>query len=1250
MKGTLSETDGATELGELIDAHRFTWGCEFVPQGTPTNNTEQADAGYSRADVGYQRSFALEREEPARARAGTDGGEAALALGIDVARVSRLRHADGHDQREAACFNRVLWPVTVGYFLNQIANDILPGPDPDGWREYFVQHVRARGPLPPLRIGRQPYGLLPVTSLDLWRGPRMDLASVVRGLRDAWRASLVNVARAGRSGDGGLDLVETLGLAAVSNSYSWRWARGPRFFDLFWRLPTQPVAPATLDAAKQTLADRLRTVLQALGLSDGQWTRLASTTFAGVAFDWEGPLIEAGPLSETEALQHNYVRLLVDPDISLSEVHDETAKLIAAGVPKPLLYMLLRHATLLAYAEQALPGWPGARTSAIAPPWFEPELVDLEREPSDDVPGDPFKTPTFWRVLQTIRGGATLSLGDELRAAGKSAPQPLQGFLASLLQLADVPTAALARLLGETLDLASHRLDAWITSFATSRLRALRAAAPAGIYLGGYSWVENLRPRAAAPLSDGFVHAPSLAQATTAAVLRSGYLAYRDQPVGARLAIDLSSRRVRLAKGLIDGVRDGQPLSALLGYRFERTLTDSGIRLNRFIAPLRQLAPLAGQLLPAEATEPVDAIAADQVVDGLKLLALHKEGAIPFPAWNATTAERGAVEAALQDIDDAVDAIGDLALAESVHQAAQGNYMRAGATLDAISRGERPADALELLATPHTGVGFTQRLAAVLSEKLPPATSWSRSRARAVAEPVLNSWVEQLLGSPARVLCQAAFFNPRKNSVSVVPDAVVPLPLDAIDVCALDLVYAPPIARQPQQTELELRLARAALQRRPAAIDGDASVRLVFDRHPDVHQDDALTLPDLFELARAVRELVTNARPLDARDFARAGSGGEPRTEVPAKPLDEVMTVWSTAKERLRGFFEVAGQSSLDLLAAEPFNVPSSSLGQSVNLLDVIRIPDLPRPIELAAVCGALGAPPLSRLDGLRDALDTFAAFSVQGAVPVSIAGGTAAARDELVRQASQVHEQVVNVERQLAAIKGTTVDDTLAKLAVLFGEGFRVLPAFTLAAKAPLQAAMQRRVRAGDAGPAAVLPWLQTVARVRDGAQRLTSVMTYAAVLGTDPDAAFQVAQFPFDDNDRWNTPDGPAAAGATSIVVYARGDIDPAARHAGLMIDEWTEVIPRRTMPTTLAFHYDAPGARAPQAVLLAVSPDPASPWTAATLEAIVAETLELAKLRAVDHDALTSLGHVLPAIFLANNAGGDPAGDTVSSGLSS
>ena len=75
-----------------------------------------------------------------------------------------------------------------------------------------------------------------------------------------------------------------------------------------------------------------------------------------------------------------------------------------------------------------------------------------------------------------------------------------------------------------------------------------------------------------------------------------------------------------------------------------------------------------------------------------------------------------------------------------------------------------------------------------------------------------------------------------------------------------------------------------------------------------------------------------------------------------------------------------------------------------------------------------------------------------------------------------------------------------------------------------------------------------------------------------------------------------------------------------------------------TGVAFHYDAPKAQAPQAVLLALPPDPSRNWVFEDLEAILLETLELAKLRGMRPEDLlrtryttTEVGSYLPAVYL-------------------
>ena len=89
-------------------------------------------------------------------------------------------------------------------------------------------------------------------------------------------------------------------------------------------------------------------------------------------------------------------------------------------------------------------------------------------------------------VEDALRGTVAPTAAAELAA--------LAEFRASLSALQGRDSETLQFLMQGTLDLASHRLDAWITSFATKRLAALRAQNASGLRAGGYGWVENLRP------------------------------------------------------------------------------------------------------------------------------------------------------------------------------------------------------------------------------------------------------------------------------------------------------------------------------------------------------------------------------------------------------------------------------------------------------------------------------------------------------------------------------------------------------------------------------------------------------------------------------------------------------------------------------------------------------------------------------------------------------------------------------------
>jgi hypothetical protein len=110
---------------------------------------------------------------------------------------------------------------------------------------------------------------------------------------------------------------------------------------------------------------------------------------------------------------------------------------------------------------------------------------------------------------------------------------------------------------------------------------------------------------------------------------------------------------------------------------------------------------------------------------------------------------------------------------------------------------------------------------------------------------------------------------------------------------------------------------------------------------------------------------------------------------------------------------------------------------------------------------------------------------------------------------------------------------------------------------------------------------------------------------------------------------------------VVQSAAGLDVHESLAGILVDEWVEVVPNPTEVTGIALQYDQPNAAPPQTILIAVPPDTQEPWTTGSLQQVLLETLDLARIRAIDRDALDEVGHYLPAMYFACNT----AGDTIS-----
>ena len=774
----------------------------------------------------------------------------------------------------------------------------------------------------------------------------------------------------------------------------------------------------------------------------------------------------------------------------------------------------------------------------------EPELVDL-------LPGAP--TNTIWRQLDqpvaSVTG--TAKLGDYLDAAGHG--PGIDDVRASLKVLATQTEERLELHFPLTLDTASHRWDAWATSLATRRLDTLRTRSASGVVIGGYGWLENLKPGSAVQPA-GYIHAPSVTHGTTAAILASGYLTHRTGTSGNPFAIDMSAERVKLADRLMQGVRRGQPLPALLGYELERALHDAN--LSPYVAKFRNLAPLPST--PSAGQEVSEAVAANNVVQGERILTMWENKDPLFQALRtpANKADFDKIDAIFTRLDSLVDALGDVLTANSVYQVAQGNFNRTGLTLDAVLRSE-PLPEQEVIATLRTGSGLSHRVLEFLDAAPAPPAAWKTNamQARALADPYLNAWAARRLPDPATVTCQVTSPAGVKRSVS----------LAELELSPLDAIFIQP-------PELRQRVAFLTSADPAATIDFSAG---------------SVTFDQFIAIASSLHALLAGSRPMTGTDLTGPDDPG-------------------------------------------PAGIDSSELHARVEAAIA----------SLRAVHSVAAA-------GDATSLMRAAQFGLSNAVPLPDrqAEQLVAAESDTAKRLAQVDALTANFDLASASAPAI-LDFERDRMRAVFGADFQVVARFTASNAAELQVSfgssdallLNHRLEA--------MNWFTRVSAVRAPLGPLADTLRFAELfVAAIP--AFTVGQLPYSAGEPWIAlPPRPGTTRVGQVSLFVVGKPGPHLDQAlaGLVFDEWNEVIPNAQETTGLAFHFDRPSSRSPHAILLAVAPDLSKPWNLLTLEQLLREAFNLCEMRLVDQDAMTELDQFLPALAFAVNA----AGDTVASDL--
>lgn len=789
--------ESAHSLEKLFSAHSAA-GLDFLELNIPTNNTEEQKTEYREQKSEHRQSHDILLTSGVSDNQDDNANLTANALGIDKGLFRYARRSQSPGEGYHRTFHRALWSSTMGSFFEDRL-DIQVSEDAIAFiQSLFINHVRSNGLLPSVRVGSQPYGLLPVTALTQWKPKdlskdRTVFHNLLLSLHKYWNNYLIKGYRACPRLFDSLtpqkDLVDLLGMT----SYAYIWGFGKT-----WDF----ISPSEHQVQLQQWWQSLVSALQQgeINLKE-KLDEAGSLTYQYLTNDGKYNLLN---FFENSFNSNTYISTQEDKSLPLA---DNYIAMFANHPPEDGLEPIINH-----------------------------QLADPDERP----------------IVYYLLKQAYLKIFN-------NHPESLAAFQDDLKSLQTLSVEHLENLFIGFLGDCFYRLDPWISSLANQRLAEIRDMNPQGVYIGGFGWLEGLEPPgeglpAGSTVFDdlksaGYIHMPSLSQSKTAAIVHGGYLSHVAQGTGNSLDINLTSRRVKLARWLLDGIRQGQQLGALLGYRFERHLIQN--QLGQYIPELRQLAPLSvGQA----GTNDTD-LAAANVVDGLSLHRqwLHNQLPISNELYEL-------IRFALYELNDGLDALSDLLVAEGVHHATSGNAMRAGAAFDAIADGTAIVDEPEVIATPVSGHQVGHRVMVILPADVSSSWPGDENRLRAKADPYLNSWAASVLGSPQQIRFQAAFTPEEQGSTSIQKD----YSLAEFNLCPLDVVYlsAASVQAAPLVKLLQYYLKLQGIEGESFTGDVMIHVQRTTELPPD-----SRSLEEIIGLAYSLLKVFNDSRPLQSTDL-----------------------------------------------------------------------------------------------------------------------------------------------------------------------------------------------------------------------------------------------------------------------------------------------------------------------------------------------------------------------------------------------
>lgn len=1158
----LHSKDARKELNALFQDKIAGGSVAVLPQDSPTNNTasERTQDRRFRDDPAAFLNKATQAEQGAFAQDTSLAADLlSEALNLDPDTLQTMISGADSGFEDARAMLRVIGPVLLDGSLD--GKTAFGDVSENELIDIMAAAISARGALPAMRFGRNAYGIIPVTSFS------------------------------------DLDYTESSGFAAPETQVFRSLGFIGSLLKMAMLRDVKDRVPVLDPDTPEDTASKFEAILQSgrvsrrLDLVDGDKTKGLGCPYV------TGRKRQHQPASYLPLLRKTVMSRLPDP----------TAKNRAW----PLLYRLARLTMTRNVAHVLERTDIFERIDGFGLLGTMEAKTEIERreifERFDGIAGD---------LGLTAGSGGNRRPGQP--APSRVEPQAIElaqrlfgAFDSGLARLAEIAAqpngpARLETLMLEVFDLFQHRVDAWLTGIAYARLTRRREAGGTGLRAGYYGMLGKLRKSDPNAQDDGYIQAPGMAQATTAAILRSAYRRHTDN--GA-FDLDLSSARIRRGMAVIDHLTAGATLSAALGLRAERLLRELPRNASHLIPAMRRLFPMVNVSAVANT---LSKRSGEPMLDGLALI----------DATGASMAAdvRAAWQAIQPQLKDDLDAVSDIVMAEAVHHRAHGAADVANAWLSVLSGGQIPGKPsfVKLRRPTHAS---SHRVSLVLAHAAVPAATASP---RSIAEPAMAALAAQLVPNFATlaVTLRATRVDDPAAAAAVALNLGTDLGMEPIDLMV------------GGENELRLRAKTTFSEQWRTNNPSFATLGALNEasRADDIalievdHGAGANSISTALSTLQTARKIASQGRPLEPSDLNAAALAS-----VGELPLNiETQMVTDAANDMHARATQLAVALDAILLAVrQKLGATRAALSQLA--LEISRDPTAPVVAQRRTRAQARR----DELVALLNRLAAFAAPEVLGFPTVdALLSPNAMALQRLDRTLARLTDKGAAL-RNLAPVSSATLEEARASLkarvkalqATLDGEALPILPAYNTG---PQTTPAVTSAGTLSNAQGALTPWATVRKKVDGVLQGLAPVAASVSLFNVTADATQDPAE---DNDDARSEEENPAARHFGTMI--SGGDLTNApGRVCGIVADEWVENRPSTQQDSALALNYNTPDAHAPNAILLCVPPNPEwKSWTPTRAASMVSEMIDLMQIRALTSDqrlvqtALTQDGNTVP-----------------------